>query len=495
MDRPPGHVFVSYVHEDSERVDKLEEELNAAGIRVWRDTQLWPGDDWEQTIKEAITQDALAFLACFSIASEAREKSYQREELILAAEELRRRRPGRSWLIPVRFDEVDLPYYDLGPGKDLNSLQRIDLVTDPSPNLGRLIAAVTMILARSEVAPAAEDATQRPTVRTSEPPRSQLRAMLRDPTRALDVEDLVLDAASDCLEVITDSDRYPLRLLTSSKIEAVRLVANQALQYFQDMEPFLELLVEGCASGTPEQDPLWTRAIQNVIPTSEHLSGTESLLNLRRLPPVIALYAAAIATTDRSRYGALKAVAIDTRVKLLEGSRVPLVGRAHPALPFESQAAMATAAALLAQDSELSDETIVGLFEGRTGIRHTPVEDMLFAQLRPLFRRSIPNDADYTETWIRAELLLGVLAEDLDLNWDRKNGWVYGPNFGSFTWRNQAGMRDETVEQQFLREIEEAGESWPPLRAGLFGGELERAVASARSFVEHTAQVRPTRWR
>ncbi len=42
-----GHVFISYVREDSDHVDRLQRALQAAGIPVWRDTaDLWPGEDW-----------------------------------------------------------------------------------------------------------------------------------------------------------------------------------------------------------------------------------------------------------------------------------------------------------------------------------------------------------------------------------------------------------------------------------------------------------------
>jgi TIR domain len=62
-----GHAFISYVREDGPRVDRLQKILVAAGIRVWRDTEdLWPGDDGKLRIRQAITQDDLAFIACFS---------------------------------------------------------------------------------------------------------------------------------------------------------------------------------------------------------------------------------------------------------------------------------------------------------------------------------------------------------------------------------------------------------------------------------------------
>ena len=45
--RGGGHVFISYVREDAQHVDRLELILEAAGVQVWRDTEaLWPGQDW-----------------------------------------------------------------------------------------------------------------------------------------------------------------------------------------------------------------------------------------------------------------------------------------------------------------------------------------------------------------------------------------------------------------------------------------------------------------
>lgn len=55
-----GHVFISYVREDSEQVDALQRVLDDIEIPVWRDTaSLWPGDSWRDVIRRAITDDAL----------------------------------------------------------------------------------------------------------------------------------------------------------------------------------------------------------------------------------------------------------------------------------------------------------------------------------------------------------------------------------------------------------------------------------------------------
>jgi hypothetical protein len=136
------------MREDSRVVDRLQGTLEAAGISVWRDTaDLWPGEDWRAKIRRAITDDALVFIACFSSRSAARAKSYQNEELLLAIDQLRLRRPDDPWLIPVRFDDCDIPNLDLGGGRTLASIQRSDLFGKGRGAANkRLVAAVLRLL-------------------------------------------------------------------------------------------------------------------------------------------------------------------------------------------------------------------------------------------------------------------------------------------------------------------------------------------------------------
>lgn len=144
-----GHAFLSYVREDSGKVDRLQRLLESAGISVWRDTaSLWPGEDWRAKIRQAITDDALVVVACFSEHSASRTKTYMNEELVLAIDQLRQRRPGLPWLIPVRFDDSATPEHDLGGGRTLSSIQRADLFgNDYDQNAQRLIIAIRKILA------------------------------------------------------------------------------------------------------------------------------------------------------------------------------------------------------------------------------------------------------------------------------------------------------------------------------------------------------------
>lgn len=169
-----GYAFVSYVREDSAAVDRLQEVLETAGIQVWRDTaNLWPGQDWRERIRHAITSDSLVFIACFSTAGQARVKTYQNEELTLAIEEIRKRPVTVPWIIPVRLDNCEIPDREIGAGRTLRSIQKTDLFgAYADTNLERLVVVVLEILGRR----CADDGTVSPEAisKGEELPRDEL---------------------------------------------------------------------------------------------------------------------------------------------------------------------------------------------------------------------------------------------------------------------------------------------------------------------------------
>jgi hypothetical protein len=155
----PEYAFLSYVRQDAPDVDRIQRILEAAGVRVWRDTaNLWPGEDWGLKIRQAISADSLVFVACFSDNVRGRTTSYQNEELLLAIDQFRRRQPDQPWLIPVRLSDCPLPHYDLGAGRTWDSLQRVDLFGDRwDEGVARLVAAVVRATAAAASRRADED--------------------------------------------------------------------------------------------------------------------------------------------------------------------------------------------------------------------------------------------------------------------------------------------------------------------------------------------------
>jgi TIR domain len=147
------YVFLSCVPADNAAADLLQEALEAAGARVWRAaTEVRPGDDWRALARAAISEGTFAFLACFSRARLALGQSGQHEELVWAIDELRQHSPGDSWLIPVRFDDCEIPAIDLGAGRTLRSLRPADLFGSmQAAELARLVTAVTRRLGSGQV--------------------------------------------------------------------------------------------------------------------------------------------------------------------------------------------------------------------------------------------------------------------------------------------------------------------------------------------------------
>ena len=135
-------VFISYVSENIEIVDRLYQELKSHGIQVWLDrNDIDPGSRWEQAIRKAIRQGAF-FIACFSEQYNNRHKTYMNEELTLAINELRQRPTDQIWFIPIKLNECKIPDRNIGGGETLQDLQYVNLYEDWNSGIQRIVKAV-----------------------------------------------------------------------------------------------------------------------------------------------------------------------------------------------------------------------------------------------------------------------------------------------------------------------------------------------------------------
>jgi hypothetical protein len=136
-------VFVSYVHEDSEAVDRLVTELAARGFNVWLDrNSLLGGSRWQTDVEEAILSRDY-FIACFSPHYVAKTETYMNEELNLAVKRLRTMHLSRRWFIPIKLGECTIPRHEIGPGATLDSLHYIDFSVSWEAAMAKLIAALS----------------------------------------------------------------------------------------------------------------------------------------------------------------------------------------------------------------------------------------------------------------------------------------------------------------------------------------------------------------
>jgi hypothetical protein len=150
------HVFLSYVREDAERVERLAADLEARGIGTWLDRdKIQPGQRWQKAIEDAIRSGAF-FVACFSQAYAARTRTHMNEELLIAIAEVRLRPAETSWFIPIRLDECEIPDRRIGPELTIRSFQWLDMFPDWARSVDSLVEAIGPFPRPELLAPSSE---------------------------------------------------------------------------------------------------------------------------------------------------------------------------------------------------------------------------------------------------------------------------------------------------------------------------------------------------
>lgn len=493
MDDQAQHVFLSYVHENSDQIDTLCRVLEAAHVPYWRDrASLAPGDTWKARIRSAIQSGALVFLACFSDASRAKEKSYMNEELTLAVEEFRKMPPGRTWLIPVRLDDGVLPEWDLGGGQMLSDLQRVDFFgSDRAVATAALVSTIMSLL--GDGPPPATTLAAIEELSTAERPagmRRSTKEMLPDPARRIQLDDLISAEVRHVLDAMGDETRFPTQALPGTGNEQLLALAELATGLWQLVEPFCWSLQVAARFAPAETLGPWTDGLRALAAAANRpRGGRTDLLNLQGIPALMATFTAALACVGQGRWDNLKTFLIDTTAPesvYRSTSRVPLVDAVDP-WPFRHADDLApNVLARTVVTGKDPAEALSILVNRQAGRYRSPVPEWMHAVLRPVFAEQFFTEFDYSRAFDRTEVMLGLLSQDQDelaaavhpdRAWGRGSRW-----FGRSTWR--AGMGEYNALAEIQEELTAQAPTWEPLRAGLFGAVLQRAHDASAKYAE-----------
>lgn len=140
-------IFISYASGDRAQARELYAYLAEQGTDPWLDTEdLLPGQDWKMEISKALDETDLILL-CLSKKSVSKE-GYVQKEMRLALDRALEIPPGEIFLIPARFEEVDLPY-------NLRDYQWVDLYTESG--MKRLLKSLGLRAAKIGAAPLLEE--------------------------------------------------------------------------------------------------------------------------------------------------------------------------------------------------------------------------------------------------------------------------------------------------------------------------------------------------
>ena len=304
------------------------------------------------------------------------------------------------------------------------------------------------------------------------------------PDKRVDLEDLVLGAANRLYDSVRDDDAFPATAASGTDVGFARQFMEHAHRYEAATRPLLAALAAGATWGTTTDEATWARAVDRVANTNRADGGQESLLNLRRLPALLCVYAVGLAAVDRDNLGALRAVTTDVEFRHIN-RRVPLLGALHPGRVLYDDLG-AQGLAFEAETGKVpTDDEFDGLRTRRLGRKFTPASIVLHAWLREPLRATIPDDVRYTETFDRLEMILALVAIDVHTEAVAAGQYTDGPAYGSFTWRYPT-----PPEQRLKAEFHAAGSAWPPLTGGLLGGSVDRANATFDTLVSGTAEAR-----
>jgi len=201
--------------------------------------------------------------------------------------------------------------------------------------------------------------------------------------------------------------------------------------------------------------PIWPALIERVVASVDRTQAQTVWADLSLYPGVLLLYASGIGALLGSRYDNLRAVLVEPRLRYGSEDR--------------------RAAELLHPAAVLDDRRARGF-----GLPNTfaPVSDRLASDLRPLLIDLVPDDGAFNRQFDQFEYLLGLVYVDITTS-------TWGPT-GRFVTNQTAAAADRVVEA----EAREAGESWPLLAAGAFGGSSERLEASLTRWRGHIDTVR-----
>jgi hypothetical protein len=279
---------------------------------------------------------------------------------------------------------------------------------------------------------------------------TDIKRVVADPTAGPTLNDLVNAEAGRLIEGLRGNE-FDLGAPLSNEAVIARLDGYAALT--ADLARAVAL---GARWSGDSVRPIWPTLIERVVDATDRASGQTLWVDLSRYPGVLLLYASGVGALAGGRYDNLRAILLEPRLRYHNEWR-PAVEILYPGAVLDPRQAA----------------RMVGLPD-----TFAPISDRIAADVRPLVTDVAPDDAAFNRLFDRFEYMLGLVYVDAT-----KTEW--GP-----AGRFAADQYGTGIDQQVEAEIKDAGASWAPLAAGLFGGSAERLEESLGRWRKHVEEAR-----
>lgn len=275
----------------------------------------------------------------------------------------------------------------------------------------------------------------------------------------LKLHDLVAQEVREVLSQTTD-DHFPVQGSYSSEEFAVRLHQYEAV--CTDLLRIQALL--GFWGG-PGHRSVLTLGPKRFCDRLKLQSAIHAWLELRWYPGLLLLYSGGIAAVSANRYDNLRELML-TPISGTDGSP-----------GADSTLIRAVARAM----NSLHDE-----FKALPGHekQFTPRSEYLFKLLQPLLDDLLFLSSDYESAFDRFEVLYAL---EHASRYSGAIGRPWGP-VGRFGWKEGLSGSIGPL-SRVMAEADSEGDSWPPIKAGLFGGSVDRFKEVASSYSQSIARL------
>jgi hypothetical protein len=280
---------------------------------------------------------------------------------------------------------------------------------------------------------------------------AQLKRILPNPIHRIDVHDTIDQAVTQVLNNSTLDKRPVTGDVFESNIRGYRA----------DGETLLHLLANAVYHDDGTYDPLWQRTVERLLRVRDPSpqSYQEDLDNLRHYPALLATWTigvAAVLARREQRLAATLTRPVWTAPSSSGIRRIP--------------------ADYLNPLRVISASSLNAFHRPSNGGRFWyPQSNFIREELRDPFRLVEPDDAAYAAACYRFEFLASMIAMDTE------NDFFANPWSGEFMLDSIWGYNGTGLAGTIAEEIDP---TWPLLRAGAFGGDVDRASKVFNALVE-----------
>lgn len=279
-----------------------------------------------------------------------------------------------------------------------------------------------------------------------------------------------------------EEEKYKIRLHDLVMQETKNLIDNISSKNYSTQEPrpdgdellrrikqhearteiLQSLFITGGYWGNQNTADIFVKSLERLADQKRQTGGYTAWVNIQLYPLLLLIFSAGLAALAAENYSMLFALILKPQNKNAVRGKEPLILSVFPS-------------AVIEQD--------VGRLLPNMDRRWTPTSDYLVETLSSPLKEYISEQYDLEDKFDRLEYLIGLSIVDHLL---QTSDYPWGP-IGRFGWNRR--RLNNSIVSQIKNELEIEKDNWKPLKAGFFGGSLDRANTAQINMLEQLKQI------